>query len=51
MKASNRPNRKKTNLKPKDLTPNKDPRGGGRKFSRPGPDGLNPMTCRKAGGD
>jgi hypothetical protein len=36
MKASKRSNDKKINTKPKDLTPNKNPRGG---------------TCRKAGGD
>ena len=40
MKSSKRSNDKKINLKPKDLTPNKDPRGGGKKFSRPSRDGL-----------
>ena len=40
MKSSKRSNDKKINLKPKDLKPNKDPRGGGKKFSRPSPDGL-----------
>ena len=40
MKASKRSNGKKINLKLKDLTLNKDPRGGV-KFSRPSPDGLN----------
>src|SRR5215472_7520165 len=40
MKASKRSNDKKINLKPKDLTPNKDPRGGV-KVTRPGRDGLS----------
>ena len=39
MKSSKRSNGKKINLKLKDLTPNKDLRGGV-KFSRPSPDGL-----------
>ncbi len=41
MKSTKRSNGKKVNLKLKDLTANKDPRGGGKKFSRPRPDGLN----------
>jgi tetratricopeptide (TPR) repeat protein len=41
MKSAKPTNPKKINLKPKDLTPNKDPRGGAKKFSRPRPDGLS----------
>src|SRR5262249_11747783 len=40
MKSGKPTNPKKTNLKLKDLTPNKDPRAGGKKFSRPSTDGL-----------
>jgi hypothetical protein len=41
MKSAKPNNRKKVNLKPKDLTPNKDPRAGGKKFSRPSRDGTD----------
>ena len=40
MRSTKRSNDKKIGLKPKDLTPNKDPRGGAKKFSRPSRDGL-----------
>ena len=40
MKASKRSNGKKIKLKPKDLTPNKDPRGSV-KFTPQRRDGLN----------
>jgi len=41
MKSVKRSKDKKVNLKPKDLKTNKDPRGGGKKFSRPSRDGTD----------
>jgi len=41
MKASKRSNDRKINLKPKDLKTIKDPRGGGKKVSRPSRDGTD----------
>jgi hypothetical protein len=41
MKSAKPTNGKKINPKLKDLKTNKDPRGGGKKFSRPRPDGLS----------
>ena len=41
MKSAKPTNRKKTNLKLKDLKTNKDPRGGMKRDIRPNPDGLS----------
>ena len=41
MKSAKPTNRKKINLKLKDLKTNKDPRGGAKKFSRPSRDGTD----------
>ena len=41
MKSAKPTNRKKTNLKLKDLKTNKDPRGGMKRGIRPNPDGLS----------